>query len=138
MKKTIWASIMTVLLFQALASIVYSESETETEYRLPTTPEQVVAVVNKDMSELYDEGDNYYKMFTSKGYLRVDLLRNRLAVSNNNFEMVYGSSHGPWLQHRGGMYAYSGYNKLGESVSTDGVPWYAGWSGTKNTGFQHG
>ncbi|NIK77504.1 hypothetical protein FHS15_002640 [Paenibacillus castaneae] len=135
MKKTIWASIMTLLLFQALASFVYSEADSSMEYRLPTTPEEIVADINKDMSELYDEGDNYYKMFTSKGYLRVDLLRNRLAVNNNNYEMVYGSSHGPWLQHRGGMYAYSGYTRFGESVSTDGAPWYAGWSGTKIQNF---
>jgi len=86
--------------------------------------------INEDMKTLYGE-PNYYPTQSAFGALRTDLLQKNIDNNTNNFEMVYGQSHGPVLIHKNNMYAYSGYTVRGDSVSTEGAPWYAGWSGTK-------
>ncbi|WP_232101760.1 hypothetical protein [Paenibacillus sp. URB8-2] len=96
----------------------------------PQTPAEAREYINRDMSELYNK-PNYYPPETGKGKLREDLLQKRIDSREYTFEMVYGASHGEPLVHKGNMYPYSGYNLNGDSVSAEGVPWYAGWSGTK-------
>ncbi|CAH1207645.1 hypothetical protein PAECIP111892_02953 [Paenibacillus auburnensis] len=96
----------------------------------PQTPAEAREYINKDMKELYNEL-NYYVQETNNGKLREDLLQKRIDSREYTFEMVYGASHGERLVHKNNMYPYSGYNLTGDSVSAEGVPWYAGWSGTK-------
>ncbi|MCL6605144.1 MAG: hypothetical protein K6T94_19960 [Paenibacillus sp.] len=96
----------------------------------PQTPAEAREYINKDMKELYNNS-NYYPPETSIGKLRGDLLQKRIDSREYTFEMVYGTSHGERLVHKNNMYPYSGYNRDGDSVSAEGVPWYAGWSGTQ-------
>ncbi|KAA9005445.1 hypothetical protein F4V43_08230 [Paenibacillus spiritus] len=100
----------------------------------PKTPAEVRAYINNDMKELYGLA-NYYPQETGKGRLREDLLKKRIQSGDFTFEMIYGSSHGEPLDHKNNMYPYAGYNLYGESVSAEGVPWYAGWSGVKIQNF---
>lgn len=100
----------------------------------PRTPSEAREYINKDMKELYGKS-NFYPKETSKGKLRDDLLQKRIDSREYTFEMVYGSSHGERLVHKNNMYPYSGYTRDGDSVSAEGVPWYAGWSGTKIQNF---
>lgn len=93
-----------------------------------SSPQTVLDFINEDMSELYGLR-NYYPQRTGKGELRRDLIQKKINEGIKHFTIVYGNSHGPWLNHEGGMFAYSGYTRNGDSVSTEGAPWYAGWSG---------
>ena len=79
--------------------------------------------------------------------LRTDLIRNRinrkpdqngnLDHKANTFEIVYGGDHGKKLFHKGKeMMQYSGYSIKGDSISTEGVPWFAGWSGIEIQNFK--
>lgn len=106
---------------------------------LPATPEEVINLINKDMERFYGL-PNYYPMRSEKyGNLRKDLLQKALNSKEavKNFEVVYGTSHGEPLKHSTppNMYPYSGYTKNGDFVSTEGVPWYANWSGTQIQNF---
>ncbi|MEK4206395.1 hypothetical protein NST45_18850 [Paenibacillus sp. FSL R7-0163] len=133
MKKSIWLSIVTIFLFQSIASSVFSEeSVNDTSNNLPKTATAVIEKINKDMAELYKKS-NYYTMETNKGKLREDLLQNQIKSNNSNFEIVYGGNH-EWLEHSN-MFAFSGYSIDGDSVSTEGAPWYAGWSGIQIQNF---
>lgn len=133
MKKSIWLSIVTIFLFQSIASSVFSEeSVNDTSNNLPKTATDVIEKINKDMAELYKKS-NYYTMETNKGKLREDLLQNQIKSNNSNFEIVYGGNH-EWLEHSN-MFAFSGYSIDGDSVSTEGAPWYAGWSGIQIQNF---
>lgn len=85
------------------------------------------------MQELYGLS-NYYLPKINNRNLREDLLQGRINANKNNYEIVYGESHGPWLQYSN-MYAYSGYTVNGDDVSTEKAPWYAGWSGTQIQNF---
>lgn len=100
----------------------------------PRTPAEAREYINKDMKELYNKS-NYYPSETSRGKLREDLLQKRIDSREYTFEMVYGSSHGDPLVHKNNMRPYSGYTRDGDSVSAEGVPWYAGWSGIKIQNF---
>lgn len=54
MKKSIWLSIVTIFLFQSIASSVFSEeSVNDTFNNLPKTATAVIEKINKDMAELY-------------------------------------------------------------------------------------
>ncbi|OME47473.1 MULTISPECIES: hypothetical protein [Paenibacillus] len=133
MKKSIWLSIVTIFLFQSIASSVFSEeSVNDTSNNLPKTATAFIEKINKDMAELYKKS-NYYTMETNKGKLREDLLQNQIKSNNSNFEIVYGGNH-EWLEHSN-MFAFSGYSIDGDSVSTEGAPWYAGWSGIQIQNF---
>ncbi|UQZ35422.1 hypothetical protein C2I18_18980 [Paenibacillus sp. PK3_47] len=96
----------------------------------PQTPAEARIYINRDMKEFYGKFD-YYPPATSKGNLREDLLQKSIDSKDYTFDMVYGSSHGERLIHKNNMYPFSGYNLRGDSVSAKGVPWYAGWSGSK-------
>ncbi len=87
------------------------------------------------MKDLYDL-DNYYPIKTEYGSFNATLLQKQIDAaikspeSFSGFDIVYGSSHGTSIVHHGQhMVRYSGYNKFGDPVSTDGFPWDAGWSG---------
>lgn len=114
---------------------------------VPETPDEVIKKINQDMYDLYNKREDYYKDFITKNgsrqNIRKDLIQKRLDLAKNpdntkdnykayTFEMVYGSDHGAELIHKGKkMREYSGYSKDGHSVPSEGVPWFAGWSGTK-------
>jgi len=131
MKKSLWLSVITIIIFQSLASSVFSaQSSDDTGNNIPKTTAEVIENINKDMDLLYGLA-NYYPAQTTFGTLRTELIQKNLDNNTYNFDMVYGQSHGPVLVHKNNMYAYSGYTVTGDSVSTEGAPWYAGWSGTK-------
>ncbi|WP_110934062.1 hypothetical protein [Paenibacillus bouchesdurhonensis] len=120
---------------------------------VPKTVEEVLAKINLDMEKLYGEKD-YYKDHINKDSkrlnLRKDLIRDRLnralkpikgleekdKIKLHTYEIVYGESHGRKLNHKGKeMMEYSGYSRDGHAISTEDVPWFAGWSGTKIQNF---
>ncbi|MDN4068706.1 hypothetical protein QYF50_12455 [Paenibacillus vini] len=120
------------------------------DIEIPKTVEAVIDKINQDMEKLYRKGNDYYPSYITKDganlYLRKDLIQKRLdrvkegdIKKNPNgftFEMVYGTDHGADLNHNGTkMKEYSGYSKDGHHVSTEGVPWFAGWSGTQIQNF---
>lgn len=121
-----------VVALQVLSGPIFSASTEKPDVaeNFPKTPAEAREYINKDMKQLY-KMSNYYPPATSKGKLRNDLLQKMIDSREYTFEMVYGSSHGERLVHKNNMYPYSGYTRDGDSVSTEGVPWYAGWSGTK-------
>lgn len=107
----------------------------------PKTANEVITKINQDMVELYGTKPSYYPSFIKKDganlYVRKDLIDNRLerAAKENaekepdvfTFEIVYGGDHGDELYQDGKkIMEYSGYNKNGESVSAEGVRWFAG------------
>lgn len=135
MKKTLWLCLITILIFQFSASSIYSARlNDDADTNIPKTTAEVIDNINQDMELLYGL-ENYYPASTSFGALRTDLLQKNLDNNTFNFDMVYGQSHGPVLVHKNNMYAYSGYTVTGDSVSSEGAPWYAGWSGTKIQNF---
>jgi|GEM_PF-2008544 len=104
-------------------------------YLKTLTPELVLKQANEDMKNLYGR-DNYYPTRTQKGAFNAALVQKQIDEGIKNpqnftgFDIVYGTSHGTKITHKGReMYRYSGYNKFGDPVSTDGFPWDAGWSG---------
>lgn len=115
-----------VLFFSLSSGVIYSNNEHIDFIK----PEDVLKVINQDMEELYGEKNYYPDRINNRTY-RKDLIQKQIKEGGEHFIIVYGGDHGPWLDHKGGMYAYSGFTKDGESVSTEGAPWYAGWSGTK-------
>ena len=94
------------------------------------TPDTVLEVINEEMGTFYGKS-NYYSISTEKGDYRRDLVQASIIAGTKDYQIVYGQPHGTWLEHKGGMYAYCGYTKHGDSVSTKGAPWYAGWGGTQ-------
>ncbi|WP_194434081.1 hypothetical protein [Paenibacillus segetis] len=114
---------------------VYSLTDKEKIDFNELTPERVREIANQDMKELYGL-DNYYPSSTKYGPYNVGLVQQQIdqAIKEpdkfTGFSMVYGKSHGTEITYKGKQIArYSGYNKYGDSVSTDGFPWDAGWSG---------
>lgn len=127
MKRQILILAIIVVLFQSFISVVSSEEAVDDPYKnLPKTPEEVIKYINQDMDTIYGR-PNYYPLKIGNRNLRKDLLQKSIDSNRNNFEIVYGEPH-YWLEHSN-MYAYSGYTKSGEDVSTEDAPWYAGWSG---------
>lgn len=129
MKKMLRILLIITLFSYLFVGHVFSNSDVD----VPTTPEKILEISSRDMDKLYHVGDNYYPV-TSKNYgaYRKDLLQKQINEKKNHFIIVYGQSHGEELFHKGEkMRAYSGYTIHGTSVSTEGAPWYVGWSGTK-------
>lgn len=108
-----------------------------------TTPEDVLREINRDMQKLYfpDEEDMiYFPESTENGRYRQDLIQQKIADGSKDgkyhFQIVYGKEHGEKLNHKGQeMMEYSGYSVHGDSVSTEGARWYAGWSGKEIQNF---
>lgn len=117
---------------------VYSQEEnTFLDYLKTLTPELVLQRANEDMKELYGL-KNYYPVKTNNGSFNAALVQKQIndAIKNpenfSGFDIVYGTSHGTSIVHHGQhLTRYSGYNKFGDPVSTDGFPWDAGWSGVQ-------
>ena len=102
MKKSLWLSLISIIVFQTLVSSVLSAESSDS---VPKTTVEVIKTINEDMKTLYGES-NYYPTQTSSGALRTDLLQKNIDNNTNNFEMVYGQSHGPVLTHKNNkMYA---------------------------------
>lgn len=122
---------------------VYSqEDNTLLEYLITLTPDLVLQRANEDMKELYGL-KNYYPVKTNNGSFNAALVQKQIneAIKDPNsfsgFDIVYGTSHGTSIVHHGQhMTRYSGYNKFGDPVSTDGFPWDAGWSGVQIHNFK--
>ncbi|MFB9324432.1 hypothetical protein ACFFSY_00565 [Paenibacillus aurantiacus] len=111
--------------------IGHAEEATES---VPKTVDEALARINKDMNELYGMSKEHFPKSSTDGSLRTDLLSKHLA--DQNFEVVYGGDHGDYIRHNNQwMHEYSGYTLNGVSVSTEGFPWHAGWSGTKIQNF---
>ncbi|GGG20918.1 hypothetical protein [Paenibacillus aceti] len=105
------------------------------------TPKAVLERANKDMEELYGL-KNFFPQKVKGRELNTALLQQQINEAIRaperftGFDIVYGSSHGTKITHKGKvMTRYSGYNVFGDPVSTDGFPWDAGWSGTKIQNF---
>lgn len=135
LKKIALVFLMAGLIFQLVNGETTSAEAGESSKTTPSTPEQVITFINKDMERYYGL-PNYYPLRSSLyGELRKDLLQKALNSDDKvkNFEIVYGSSHGTPLKYSDppNMYPYSGYTRNGDFVSTEGVRWYAGWSGTQ-------
>lgn len=136
MRRIVSWVIVAILLFGVFpAANSYSANEK------PLTVSEVLALINKDMKELYGMEDEYFKSSVINKELgeslplRNDLINHRLEQGKDgkgkyNFEIVYGSDHGKTLTHKEKeMKEYSGYSRDGYAVPTEGVPWYSGWSG---------
>lgn len=140
----------TILIFALLTPMFPLGYGHAAERTTPKTVDEVLHRINQDMRELYGyKGDYYPTSITMNGRtlsLRTDLIRKRLNqqpnqdgeldMRANTFEIVYGGDHGATLYHNGKeLREYSGYSVNGQSVSSEGVPWFAGWSGTKIQNF---
>ncbi|MEK4043775.1 hypothetical protein NSU18_08925 [Paenibacillus sp. FSL H8-0048] len=125
MKKALVVAILSIIVVVAVFQMdTYSDARGK-----PATPAEVLKFANEDYLDLYGVKD-YFKEETSKGSYRKDLLQKRIASgAERYYEIVYGTSHG--IQLDGGIYEYSGYTREGNSVPTENVPWFAGWSGTQ-------
>ncbi|GAA0388146.1 hypothetical protein [Paenibacillus motobuensis] len=132
--------VVVLLLTIVPESNIYSNNEDKTLNELieslkTLTPEKVRLKANEEMKELYGK-DNYYPNSTKNGSFNASLVQEQIDEGIKNpksfkgFDMVYGTSHGTLITHKGKkMYRYSGYNVEGDEVSTRGFPWDAGWSG---------
>lgn len=138
-----------IILSVILLCTLFPNQTTYSLDKSPTTVDEVLAKINQDMYDFYNTEKQYYKdyIITKKDKQRLnirrDLIQKRIEQGTNNdlkvntFEIVYGGDHGAELNHKGQkMRAYSGYSRDEHSVPTEGVRWYAGWSGKKIQDFK--